>query len=249
MARTPQGGRAANCASRFRPGRRGRGQPRTMGRDRRRCGAARRRGEPGRSGHDNQHRRRGRRIRAWAERRPDHRGGHERDDPACHDCRAGGAAQAARGLSLSLLRRCWRPDVVRAQTDRPVPAHGRLRRPYSQRRETGRPAGAGAYQVRTDSQRWSSKRHRLLYRKRSVGSCDDPSELRCRSVCAVRDQVQQLQNQCTSAFRKRGCKINYMRWRRPPCCCIPCNACNIISSPLRATRLAYDAFASAARAP
>ncbi len=36
-----------------------------------------------------------------------------------------------------------------------------------------------------DSQRWSSKWHRLLYRKRSVGSCDDPSELRCRSVCAA----------------------------------------------------------------
>ena len=36
-----------------------------------------------------------------------------------------------------------------------------------------------------DSQRWSSKWHRLLYRKRPVGSCDDPSELRCRSVCAA----------------------------------------------------------------
>ena len=36
-----------------------------------------------------------------------------------------------------------------------------------------------------DSQRWLSKWHRLLCRKRSVGSCDDPSELGCRSVCAA----------------------------------------------------------------
>jgi hypothetical protein len=36
--------------------------------------------------------------------------------------------------------------------DRPVPPRGRLRRPHPQGRETGRPAGAGADQVRAGHQ-------------------------------------------------------------------------------------------------
>ena len=68
------------------------------------------------------------------------------------DRHAGGPAQTARGL----LRRffvtgggliSYGPDH-----DRPVPARGRLRRPHPQGREAGRPAGAGADQVRTGDQ-------------------------------------------------------------------------------------------------
>ena len=68
------------------------------------------------------------------------------------DHHAGGPAPAARGLSLPLLRHrggliSYGPDL-----DRPVPARGRLRRPHPQGREAGRPAGAGADQVRAGDQ-------------------------------------------------------------------------------------------------
>ena len=56
-------------------------------------------------------------------------------------------APIARGLSIPLLRRRGWPDLVRARPARPVPAGGRLRRSHSQRRESGRPAGADADQV------------------------------------------------------------------------------------------------------
>ena len=65
------------------------------------------------------------------------------------DRHAGGPAQTARGLLRPLLRRRRRLDLLRARLHRPVPAGRRLRRSHPQGREAGRPAGAGADQVRT----------------------------------------------------------------------------------------------------
>ena len=45
-----------------------------------------------------------------------------------------------------------RPDLLWARLRRPVPARGRLCRSHPQGREAGRPAGAGADQVRTGDQ-------------------------------------------------------------------------------------------------
>ena len=78
--------------------------------------------------------------------------GTDRDDSTRSDRRARRAAQAARSLSLPLLRRGWRPDVVRAQPDRSVPACGGLRRPHSQGREARRSAGPDS----RPSSNWSS---------------------------------------------------------------------------------------------
>ena len=64
----------------------------------------------------------------------------------------GGAIQVARRLSLSLLRHRRRPGFLRTGHDRALPTRGRLRRPHPQGREAGRPAGAGAHQVRPDDQ-------------------------------------------------------------------------------------------------
>src|SRR5215467_9078820 len=58
----------------------------------------------------------------------------------------------ARGLSLPLLRHRRRPDLLWARFNRPVPPRGRLRRPHPQGRESGRPAGAGANEVRNGAQ-------------------------------------------------------------------------------------------------
>ena len=57
-----------------------------------------------------------------------------------------------RSTSDRYLRRRRRPDLLRARSRRPVPARGRLRRSHPQGREAGRPAGAGADQVRTGDQ-------------------------------------------------------------------------------------------------
>ena len=57
--------------------------------------------------------------------------------------------QAACGLLRTLLRQGWWLDLLWARYRRPVPARGRLRRSHPQGREAGRPAGAGADQVRT----------------------------------------------------------------------------------------------------
>ena len=48
---------------------------------------------------------------------------------------------------ISLLRHRGRPDLLRAQYHRHVPARRRLRRPHPQGTEASRPAGAGADQV------------------------------------------------------------------------------------------------------
>jgi hypothetical protein len=58
----------------------------------------------------------------------------------------------AGGLSVPLLRRRGRPRVLRHQRRRLVPARGGLRRSHPQGREAGRPAGAGAGQVRAGHQ-------------------------------------------------------------------------------------------------
>ena len=54
--------------------------------------------------------------------------------------------------SVPLLRHRRRPDLLWARSDRPVPARRRLCRSHSQGREAGRPAGAGADQVRDGNQ-------------------------------------------------------------------------------------------------
>ena len=79
---------------------------------------------------------------------------------------ASGSAQRHRDLIITLaarhklpavywrrlLRRRRRPDLLWARRGRAVPASGRLRRPHPQGREAGRPAGAGADQVRAGDQ-------------------------------------------------------------------------------------------------
>jgi putative ABC transport system substrate-binding protein len=65
---------------------------------------------------------------------------------------AGGPAAVARNLSVSLLGERRRASVLRTGRNRPVPARGRLRRSHPQGREAGRPAGAGASQVRAGDQ-------------------------------------------------------------------------------------------------
>ena len=62
------------------------------------------------------------------------------------------AAQAARRLSLSVLRRSGRSDVLWPERDRRLPPHRQLRRPHPERREACEPAGASADQVRACDQ-------------------------------------------------------------------------------------------------
>ena len=80
------------------------------------------------------------------------------------DHRARGPAQAARGLLRALLRHSRRPDLLRARYHRPVPPGGGLRRSHPEGREAGRPAGAGADQVRDW---WSTSRPQ----RRSASPC------------------------------------------------------------------------------
>ena len=61
-------------------------------------------------------------------------------------------AQAARGLLRAFLRRGWRPDLLWAKFHRPIPSRRRLRGPHPQGRETSRPAGAGADQIRNSAE-------------------------------------------------------------------------------------------------
>ena len=68
------------------------------------------------------------------------------------DCEARGAAQTHRSLCPAALRRSRRADLLWPQFLRSVPTRGRLRRPHPQGREAGRPAGAGADQVRAGDQ-------------------------------------------------------------------------------------------------
>ena len=68
------------------------------------------------------------------------------------DHHAGSPAQAASGLLSTRFRRRRRPDLLWARPSRPVSARGRLCRSHPQGREAGRPAGAGADQVRAGDQ-------------------------------------------------------------------------------------------------
>src|SRR5262249_3447870 len=96
------------------------------------------------------YRARGQGIRARLERRPDRDGKCIGDRASRADRHTGGPAQTARGLFRPLLRHS--PHLLRSRSRRPVPARGCLRRSHPQRRETGRPAGANANQVRSDHQ-------------------------------------------------------------------------------------------------
>ena len=60
--------------------------------------------------------------------------------------------QIARCLSPPIVCRIRRPDVLWGRCHRSVPASGRLRGSHPQGREAGRPAGAGADQVRAGDQ-------------------------------------------------------------------------------------------------
>jgi ABC-type uncharacterized transport system substrate-binding protein len=61
-------------------------------------------------------------------------------------------ASRARGLSLSLLRRRRRPGLLRGRSRRSVPPRSGLCGSHSQGRKAGRPAGAGADQIRVGHQ-------------------------------------------------------------------------------------------------
>src|SRR5262249_34895808 len=60
--------------------------------------------------------------------------------------------QTAGSLLGSRVRRWWRPYLLWARSDRPVPTRGRLRRPHPQGREARRASGAGADQIRDGHQ-------------------------------------------------------------------------------------------------
>ena len=70
----------------------------------------------------------------------------ESDHHAC------GPAQTARGLRRTLLCHRRRPDLLWADFIDQYPPRRRLRRPHPQGREAGRPAGAGADQIRAGDQ-------------------------------------------------------------------------------------------------
>jgi hypothetical protein len=88
------------------------------------------------------------RIRAQFERRADFGGKRVQLEPSRSVGRGSRTSQAAHDFPFPLLRCCRRPDVVRAFTDRSISARRRLRRSHPAGREAGRPAGAGADQVR-----------------------------------------------------------------------------------------------------
>ena len=64
------------------------------------------------------------------------------------DHRARGPVQATCGLRQSVQRHRRRLDLLRAGSDRPVPARSRLRRSHPQGRKAGRSSSSGAYQIR-----------------------------------------------------------------------------------------------------
>ena len=109
-------------------------------------------GEPGLRARRRRDRARCRGLCWRSEWRPDRAGERAGEQPSRADRHARGPAQAAHGLLRTLLRHLRRPDFVRARFCRPVPASRRLRRSHPQGREAGRPAGAGADQVRTGDQ-------------------------------------------------------------------------------------------------
>jgi len=75
-------------------------------------------------------------------------GAFNRRSPRAHH-RACRAPSCARHLHISLLYRCRRPDLIRCQQRRHVPACCSLRRPHPQRREARRSAGPAAECVRS----------------------------------------------------------------------------------------------------
>src|SRR6516164_3126232 len=92
------------------------------------------------------------RVRALLEWRLDRDGERVGDRSSRVNRHTGGPAPTACGLPSPPLRHRRRPYLLRAGLNRPLPACRRLRRPHSQRREGGRPAGAGAHQIRASDQ-------------------------------------------------------------------------------------------------
>lgn len=63
------------------------------------------------------------------------------------DARAGTSISPANGLSAAILRRGWRPCLLRTRCCRHLSACSRIRRPHTQGRETGGSPGPGSHTV------------------------------------------------------------------------------------------------------
>src|SRR6266700_4088053 len=152
MAGTAQGDRAGRDASGGPLGSRYNRRDRPVRRHPVRGAVARGGGHPGQSARRDRDRARHRDLRAHREWRSDRNRERVGGDSSRTDHHAGGTAQTARGLLRTPLCRRRRIDLVWGEFRRPIPASSRLRRSHPQGREAGRPAGAGANQVRNGAQ-------------------------------------------------------------------------------------------------
>src|SRR5438034_2409153 len=152
MAGTAQGDRAGRDASGGPLGSRYNRRDRPVRRHPVRGAVARGGGHPGQSARRDRDRARHRGLRAQREWRSDRNRERVGGDSSRTDHYAGGTAQTARGLLRTPLCRRRRIDLVWGEFRRPIPASSRLRRSHPQGREAGRPAGAGADQVRNGAQ-------------------------------------------------------------------------------------------------
>src|SRR5206468_9730365 len=152
MAGTAQGDRAGRDASGGPLGSRYNRRDRPVRRHPVRGAVARGGGHPGQSARRDRDRARHRGLRAHREWRSDRNRERVGGDSSRTDHYAGDTAQTARGLLRTPLCRRRRIDLVWGEFRRPIPASSRLRRSHPQGREAGRPAGAGADQVRNGAQ-------------------------------------------------------------------------------------------------
>src|SRR5439155_18149426 len=152
MAGTAQGDRAGRDASGGPLGSRYNRRDRPVRRHPVRGAVARGGGHPGQSARRDRDRARHRGLRAHREWRSDRNRERVGGDSSRSDHYADCTAQTARGLLRTPLCRRRRIDLVWGESRRPIPASSRLRRSHPQGREAGRPAGAGADQIRNGAQ-------------------------------------------------------------------------------------------------
>jgi hypothetical protein len=89
---------------------------------------------------------------ARAEHRPDRHAGYFHPAPPRPDHCSGGSVSLAVGLRLSPFSGERRTDVIGDRSCRSVSPRGTLRRPHPEGRETLRPSGADAHQIRVGGQ-------------------------------------------------------------------------------------------------
>src|SRR6266511_4046468 len=152
MAGTAQGDRATRDASGGPSGCRHNRRGRPVGRHPSRGAVPRSGGKPGQRARRGRDRTRRCGLRAFSRWRPDYHRERVSSSSSPSHHHAGSQASNARSLFPTHVCRRRRSNLVRSRCARPVPARGRLRRSHPQGREAGRPAGAGADQVRAGDQ-------------------------------------------------------------------------------------------------